>query len=304
MRNLDYGQLHTFWTVAKEGGVTRASAKLFLAQPTISGQLRALERTVGEPLVVRSGRGIALTDCGRHVFQYAEEIFALGREMLDGLRGSAPSRLPRVVVGIADVVPKTVSYRLLAPLLDGKDRVQVVCREGKPDDLLADLALHRLDLVVSDAPVPTGSKVRAYGHLIGDSGITLHAAAPLARRYRRRFPQSLDGAPFLMPTDNTMLRRSLEEWFAATGIRPRIVGEFEDSALMKFFGRGAAGVFASPTSVEDDVCRVFGVRTVGRTDAVRERFFAISVERKLRHPTIIALLEHSKQSLIYRSIPR
>ncbi|MBA4015579.1 MAG: LysR family transcriptional regulator [Pirellula sp.] len=304
MRNLDYGQLHTFWTVAKEGGVTRASAKLFLAQPTVSGQLRALERAVGEPLVARSGRGIVLTECGRHVFQYAEEIFALGREMLEGLRGAAPRRLPRVVVGIADVVPKTVSYRLLAPLLDGKDRVQVVCREGKPEDLLADLALHRLDLVVSDAPVPTGSKIRAYGHLIGDSGITLHAAGALARRYRRRFPQSLDGAPFLLPTDNTMLRRSLEEWFAATGIRPRIVGEFEDSALLKFFGRGGTGVFASPTSVEDDVCRVFGVRAVGRTDAVRERFYAISVERKLRHPSIIALLEHSKQSLISRSIPR
>lgn len=298
MKHLDYGQLHTFWIVAKEGGVTKAAAKLFLAQPTVSGQLRALERAVGQRLVVRAGRGIALTDCGRHVFQYCEEIFSLGREMLDGLRGLSSGRVPRVIVGIADVVPKTLSYRLLAPLLTGGDPIQVVGREGKPDELLADLALHRLDLVVSDAPVPPGTKVRAYGRLIGESGVTLFGSADVARRHRRRFPRSLDGAPFLLPTENTTLRRSLNDWFAARDLRPRIVAEFDDGALLKLFGGGGAGVFAAPTSVEADVARAFGVRIIGRIDEIRERFYAISAERRLTNPAVAALLEHSQKTLM------
>ncbi|MBN8628045.1 MAG: transcriptional activator NhaR [Planctomycetes bacterium] len=298
MKSLDYGQLHTFWIVAKEGGVTKAAEKLFLAQPTISGQIRSLERAVGRSLVMRSGRGIALTEYGRHIYQYAEEIFSLGREMIDGLQGHPHARVPRVVVGIADIVPKSVSYRLLAPLLAEAEQVRVVCREGKSEDLLADLALHRLDLVISDAPVPPNSNIRAYSHLIGDSGVTLHGAARLARRYRRNFPKSLDGAPFLLPTDNTMLRRSLEEWFASEDLHPQVVGEFEDSALLKFFGREGTGIFASPTSVEEDVGRVFSVRVLGRIEAVRERFYAISVERRLRHPALVKLLEQSRHDLI------
>lgn len=298
MKHVDYGPLHTFWTVAKEGGVGKAAAKLFLAQPTVSGQLRAVERALGQTLVVRSGRGIVLTDAGRHVFQYAEEIFSLGREMLDALRGLPPGRVPRVIVGIADVVPKTFSHRLLAPLLVGQEPVQVVGREGKPDELLADLALHRLDLVVSDAPVPPGAKIRAYGRLIGDSGVTLFGVAALARRYRRRFPRSLDGAPFLLPTESTMLRRSLDDWFAARDLRPRIVAEFDDGALLKLFGAEGAGLFAAPTSVEADVARAFGVRVVGRIDEIRERFYAISAERRLTNPAVAALLEHSQRTLM------
>jgi LysR family transcriptional activator of nhaA len=298
MKHLDYGQLHTFWTVAKEGGVGKAAAKLFLAQPTVSGQLRALERAVGHPLVVRSGRGIMLSDCGRHVFQYAEEIFSLGREMLDGLRGLPSGRVPRVIVGIADVVPKSLSYRLLAPLLVGGEPIHIVGREGKPDELLADLALHRIDLVVSDSPVPPGAKVRAYSRLIGDSDVTLFAVAALARRYRRRFPQSLNDAPFVLPTENTILRRSLNDWFRALELRPNVVAEFEDSALVKFIGSGGVGVFAAPTSVQKDVCRVFGVQVVGRIEDVRERFYAISADRRLRNPAVIALLEHSQRTLM------
>ena len=298
MKPLDFGQLHTFWTVATEGGVTKAAAKLFLAQPTVSGQLRALEREVGHLLVIRSGRGVALTEVGRHVFHYAEEIFSLGREMLDGIRGLPVGRVPRVIIGIADVVPKMLSYRLLTPLIVGPDRIQVVVREGKPDELLADLALHRLDIVVSDSPLPPGAKVRAYSRLIGDSGVTLHATDGLARKYRRKFPQSLDGAPFLLPTENTVLRRSLDDWFASTGIRPQVVAEFEDSALLKYFGRGGQGVFASPTSVEKDVCRLFGVRVVGRINEIRERFYAISTERRLRNPAVMTILENSQRTLM------
>jgi len=232
------------------------------------------------------------------VFHYAEEMFSLGREMLDGLRGDSGGRAPRLIVGIADVVPKTISFRLLSPVLQTPDKTRVVCREGKPDDLLADLALHRLDLVVSDAPVTPGTKIRAYNHLIGDSGITLHAAGKLAARFRRGFPKSLDGAPFLLPTDNTMLRRSLEQWFDSLNIRPQIIAEFEDSALLKFFGSEGTGVFASPTAVEQDVCRVFGVQVVGRIESVRERFYAISIERKVRHPAVVALLEHARRTFV------
>lgn len=298
MKQLDYGQLHTFWTVAKEGSVTHAANKLFLAQPTVSGQVRALERTIGHPLFKRAGRGLVLTDCGRHVYQYAEEIFSLGHEMLDGLRGVATDRAPRVIVGIADVVPKMLSYRLMNPLLTGDERIQVVCREGRSEELLADLALHRIDLVVSDSPVPPGSGIRAYSRLVGDSGVTLHGVESLARRYRRRFPQSLDGAPFILPTDNTVLRRSLNDWFASSELRPRIVAEFEDSALVKFVGGGGAGLFASPTSVEKDVCSTFGVKVVGRIPEIRERFYAISAERRLRNPAVVRLLECSQQTLI------
>jgi LysR family transcriptional activator of nhaA len=298
MKPVDYGQLHTFWIVAKEGGVTKAAAKLFLAQPTVSGQLRALERTLGQPLLKRQGRGVVLTDTGRYLYQYAEDIFSLGREMLDGLRGLATDRAPRVIVGFADVVPKMLSYRLLNPLLSGAERVHVIVREGKPEDLLADLALHRLDLVVSDSPVPPGSPIRAYSRLVGDSGVTLHGVEKLARHYRRRFPRSLEGAPFLLPTENTVLRRSLNDWFTAADIRPQIVAEFEDSALLKFVAAGGVGLFASPTSVERDVCRTFGVKIVGRIPALRERFYAISAERRLRNPAVVTLLEHSQQTLI------
>lgn len=298
MKQVDYGQLHTFWTVEKEGGVTRAAAKLFLAQPTVSGQLRALERSIGQPLLKRQGRGVILTDSGRYLYHYADEIFSLGREMLDGLRGKSTARTPRVIVGIADVVPKMLSYRLLNPLLSGSERIHVIGREGKPDELLADLALHRIDLVVSDAPVPPGSHVRAYSRLVGDSGITLHAVGDMALRYRRRFPRSLDGAPFILPAENTVLRRSLNDWFAAADIRPQVLAEFEDSALIKFVAAGGVGLFASPTSVERDVCRTFGVRIVGRIPEIRERFYAISAERRLRHPAIMRLLEHSQKTLI------
>ena len=298
MKQLDYGQLQTFWTVAKEGGVTKASRKLFLAQPTVSGQIRALERAVGQPLVRRSGRGIALTECGRHIYQYAEEIFALGREMIDGLRGATRENVPRDIVGIADVVPKMIAARLLKPLNRAPERVQVICREGKPDDLLADLAMHRLDLVVSDAPVPPGGTIRAYSRLIGESGVTFLAAASLAKRFRRNFPASLEGAPLLLPTDNTVLRRALDDWFAAIEVRPAIIGEFEDSALLKFMGRDGAGLFTCPSSVEGDVRRLFDVQVVGRTDQVRERFYAVSVERRLRHPAVLTTLEQSQKTLM------
>jgi LysR family transcriptional activator of nhaA len=268
-----------------------------LAQPTISGQIRTLENNLGEKLFARSGRSLVLTDVGRVVFRYAEEIFGLGRELMDTLRGQPTGRPIRFIVGVADVLPKLVAYRLLEPTVCLSEPVQIICREGRPDRLLAELAVHELDVVLSDAPIGPTVKVRAFSHFLGECGVSFFGAASLAAVHRRRFPRSLDGAPFLFPTDNAALRRSLDQWFDSQGIRPRVVGEFQDSALMKVFGQAGRGVFAAPSVIEAEVRRQYGVRLIGRTDHVRERFYAISVERKIKHPAVAAICEAAHQKL-------
>lgn len=294
---LNYHHLLYFWTVAREGSIARACDKLLLAQPTISGQLRALERSLGDKLFTRSGRGLVLTETGRVVYRYADEIFTLGRELTDTLRGRPTGRPLRLVVGVADVLPKLISYRLLEPALHLPEPVQIICREGKPERLLAELSVHGLDIVLCDAPVSPTVKVRAFHHLLGECGVSVMGTATLARSLRRGFPRSLDGAPFLLPTDNTTLRRSLEQWFGAHGIRPAVRAEFEDSALLKVFGQAGIGLFVVPTVVEDEVSKQYGARLVGRLPEVRERFYAISVERKLKHPAVVAISDSARQQL-------
>jgi LysR family transcriptional activator of nhaA len=291
---LNYHHLLYFYVVAREGSIAKACRKLHLAQPTISGQLRLLEESLGEKLFTRSGRNLVLTDVGRVVSRYAEEIFALGRELQDAVKGR-PTRGPlRFTVGIVDVIPKNVAHRLLLPALQLPDRLRIVCREDKFEPLLAQLAVHALDLVLADSPASPAVKLRAWSHLIGESGVSFCAARPLAARLRARFPRSLDGAPMLLPTEGTTLRRSLEHWFDASRIRPVIVGEFDDSALLKVFGREGLGAFPVPTIVEAEIQRQFGVVAFGRIDEVRERYFAISMERKLEHPAIVALSEAAR----------
>lgn len=297
MEWLNYHHLLYFWTVAREGSIARACEKLYLAQPTISGQLRALERSIGDKLFTRAGRGLALTETGRLVYRYADEIFSLGKELTDTLKGRPTGRPLRLMVGVADVLPKMVLYRLLQPALNLPEAVQVICREGKPERLLAELSVHELDIVLTDAPVGPTVKVRAFNHLLGECGVSVMGAAKLATPLRRGFPQSLDGTPFLLPTDNTTLRRSLDQWFDTKGIRPIVRAEFEDSALLKVFGRAGIGLFVVPTAVEDDVRKQYNVRLVGRLDDVRERFYAISVERKLKHPAVVAISEAARQEL-------
>jgi LysR family transcriptional activator of nhaA len=297
MEWLNYHHLLYFWVVAREGSIARASVQLRLAQPTISGQIRTLENNLGEKLFARSGRSLVLTDVGRVVFRYAEEIFGLGRELMDTLRGQPTGRPIRFIVGVADVLPKLVAYRLLEPTVCLSEPVQIICREGRPDRLLAELAVHELDVVLSDAPIGPTVKVRAFSHFLGECGVSFFGAASLAAVHRRRFPRSLDGAPFLFPTDNAALRRSLDQWFDSQGIRPRVVGEFQDSALMKVFGQAGRGVFAAPSVIEAEVRRQYGVRLIGRTDHVRERFYAISVERKIKHPAVAAICEAAHQKL-------
>lgn len=298
MEWLNYQHLLYFWMVAREGSVTGASERLRLAQPTISSQVRALEQRLGEKLLRRAGRGVGLTEMGRVVFHYADEIFTIGRELLDAVRGSPTGRPLRFVVGITDVVPKLVARRLLQPALELPDPVRMVCVEGKADRLLADLAVHVVDLVITDAPVRRTSHAHAFNHLLGECGVSFFAGPRLEHALRRRFPKSLDAAPMLLPTENTVLRHSLERWFEAESIRPSVVGEFEDSALMKAFGHGGAAVFPGPSAIEAEICEQYSVRVVGRSAVVRERFYAVSVERRIKHPAVVAISEGARGTLI------
>jgi LysR family transcriptional activator of nhaA len=297
MEWLNYHHLLYFWLVAREGSVTRASEQLYLSQPTISAQIRALEKSLGEKLFTKTGRHLRLTEMGRVVFRYAEEIFTSGRELMDTLKGRTRGRPVRFVVGIADVVPKLIAYRLLEPALHLAEPVQITCKEDKHDRLLAELAIHELDLVLTDAPLGPAVNVRAFNHLLGECGVMIFAPKKTAAFYRRGFPRSLDGAPFLLPTQNTVLRRSLEQWFEAQGIRPRVLGEFEDSALLKVFGQAGLGLFPAPAVIDAEVQRQYGVKLVGQIENVRERFYAISIERKLKHPAVIAISEAARQKL-------
>ena len=295
MEWLNYHHLLYFWVVACHGSVTRAAAELRLAQPTVSTQLRTLEAMLGEKLFARTGRRLVLTDVGRLVFRYADEIFGLGRELLETVKGRPTGQPMRLTVGIADAVPKLIAYRLLRPALAVAEPVRIICREDKPDRLLAELAIHELDLVLSDAPIGPTTKVRAFNHLLGECGVTFFGTPALARTCRRGFPRSLGGAPVLLPTDNTALRRSLDDWFESEDVRPRVVSEFEDSALLMAFGQAGMGLFPAPSAIERQVRSQYGVVVVGRLDAVCERFYAISGERRLKHPAVVAISEAARQ---------
>jgi LysR family transcriptional activator of nhaA len=292
---LNYHHLLYFWLAAREGGIARAAEKLRLAHPTVSAQVRELERAMGERLFARQGRRLVLTEMGTVVYRFAEEIFAIGRELLDTVKGRPTGRPLRLVVGIAEVVPKLIAKALLAPARRGPLPVRMICREDKSERLVADLASHDVDVVISDAPLPPGSAVRAYNHLLAESGTTIFGRRDLAERRRRRFPRSLDGAPMLLPTESTVLRRALDQWFEANGVRPAVEAEFDDSALLSAFGEDGAGLFAAPTVLEAEVRRQFRVAVVGRLPEVRERFYAISAERRIRHPAVIAVSEAARE---------
>jgi LysR family transcriptional regulator, transcriptional activator of nhaA len=293
VETLNHHHLFHFWMVVREGGVTRASEKLHVSQPTISGQLRELEEALGEKLFSRSGRTVVLTDIGRTVYRYADEMLGLDRELLEAVKGrtTGPGRLS---VGVAMVVPKLVAYQMLEPALRLPEPIQLDCMQERPERLLAELAVYGLDVVLADAPAPPAVKVRAYSHLLGECGVSVFGTERMAAAYRRNFPRSLDGAPFLLPSEDSALRLSLEEWFQKQRIRPRVVGTFEDSALLDAFGQAGAGLFAMPAAIEAEVRRQYRVRVLGRLDAVRQRFYAITVDRKLRNPAVIAISERAR----------
>jgi LysR family transcriptional activator of nhaA len=293
MDALNHHHLFHFWTVVREGGVTRASERLNVSQPTVSGQLRELQEALGEKLLVRSGRSVVLTDIGRTVYRYADEIFALGRELQQAVKGRV-THPARLAVGVAMVVPKLVAYRILEPALALPEPIQLDCVHERPERLVAELAIFALDLVLADTPAPPAVKVRAYSHLLGECGVSVLGTPRLAAAHRAGFPRSLEGAPFLLPSGDSGLRLSLEDWFRKHGIRPRVVGIFEDSALIDAFGRAGAGLLAIPSAIEAEVRRQYELRLVGRLDGVRQRFYAITVERKLRNPATIAISERAR----------
>ena len=299
MERINYQHLYYFWNVAREESITRASEKLHLAQPTISGQLAVFEQAIGQKLFHKSGRKLVLTDTGRMVYHYAEEIFSLGRELNNTLKGRAIGTGLRLVVGISDALPKLAVYRLIEPAFNIPESVQVMCYEDKAERLLAEMSLHSVDLVLSDAPLTPSSNAKAFTHLLGESSISVFASPRLAAVYRPDFPRSLTGAPFLLPTSNTALRRSLDQWFDSEGISPSIRAEIEDSALIKTFGSGGIGLFVAPSSVETEVIRQYAVEVIGRIDAVQERFYAITMRRKLKHPAVTAILENAQKNLFF-----
>jgi LysR family transcriptional activator of nhaA len=289
--------LRYFWAVATHGSIARASEVLYLTPQTISGQLRELEQQLNAKLFQKSGRNLVLTDTGRVVFSYADEMFRLGDELQDVLAGRTPGAALTLTVGVAMVVPKLLAYRVLEPVLKMQDRVRLVCLEAPLVDLLAELSVHKLDLVLADSPISPALNIRAYNHLLGESGISFFATHKKARKYAARFPRSLNDAPMLMPTASSALRRMLEQWFERQEVRPAIVAEFEDRALMKAFGEADAGIFTSPTAVEDDVVAKYGVRVIGRTDDIKEHFYAISAERRIKHPAVTAITETARSEL-------
>jgi len=297
MEWLNYHHLLYFWTVARVGSISAASKELALAPPTISNQIRKLEDDLGEELLERSGRKLILTDMGRIAMRYADEIFSLGQEFSIAMKERPTGRPLRFCVGIADVLPKVIAFHLIEPALRLQLPIHLVCREDRPDHLLADLAVHDVDVVLSDTPASPSANIRAFNHLLGECGVTFLAPKKLAF-VKKRFPRSLDGAPFLLPLDNTALRRDLDEWFYSQNLRPKIVGEFADLALLRVFAEEGFGAFGVPTVMEEQMRR-YGFHKIGATEDISVRFFAISVERQLRHPAVVAVCDAARNSLFW-----
>ena len=295
IRKLNYQHLLYFWSVVRTGSLARACEELALSAPTISAQLRTLEERLGEKLLTKSGRTLVPTEVGRLVYGYADEIFSLGRDLVDALEHRPTRRPLRLAVGIDDVVPKEIAHRFLEPALALKQPVRIVCHEGTLERLVANLAVHEIDLVLSDAPITPSLHVRAYSHHLGTCEESWMASPALAKTLRRGFPQSLHGVPVLLPTDDTAIRRALDQWFDRQGVRPVVRGEFEDYALMREFARAGHGFTPVPAILQEQFRREYGFSSVGRAEGVDAQFFAISVERKIKHPAVAAIVEHARE---------
>jgi LysR family transcriptional activator of nhaA len=297
MASLNFKHLRYFWMVAKTGSIARAAAQLHLAPQSISGQLSEFEHVLGVDLFRRVGRNVELTDAGRRIVSYAEEIFSIGDELLDVLRDQTAIKSVPFRVGIADSVPKWVAYQLVEPALQLEEPVRLICREGRLAALLAELAVHRLDMIIADRPMPTNLNVRGYSHLLGESGQAVFATGALAKKLKGDFPAMLDKQPFLLPGEDAAIRPKLINWLDANGLRPHIVGEFDDSALMKAFGQAGAGLFVSPRAIAARICDQYQVVEVGRIDMVVEQIYAITTERRITHPAIVAIRDVAHTSV-------
>lgn len=298
MEWLNYHHLQYFWMVAKHGSITRASVELRLAHPTISGQIHRLEEVLGEKLFVRSGRNLVLTDSGRIAFRYADEIFALGKEFQDTLKGRTTGRPLRLVVGVSDVIAKSIVHRILEPAFELRDKFRIICREARSADaFLGELAAHTIDVVLADAPAGPGTPVRTFSHPLGECGSSFFAAAQLARSCRRQFPRSLDGAPVIVPGSDSTFRRTLDEWFRSRNLHPEVVAELDDLALASVLAEKGLGVLAAPDVIANELRQRYTLQLVGRAKDIRQRFFAISVERKIKNPAVAAICEVARNKI-------
>ncbi len=301
MDSLNYQHLLYFWTVARLGSIARAAEELMLAPPTVHAQIRTLERQLHTRLFERSGRNLVLTDTGQVVRKHADAIFSIGREILDTVRQRPADQPLRLIVGVEEAVPKLVVRELLRPVLEMKQSFRLICREGSDGALLADLAGHRLDVVIADHPPRATGGVRVVSHLLGDCGINFVAAPAIAAKLRKGFPHSLEGVPALLPSDHTSMRWSLDRWFDSVGVRPQIVAEFDDSALIKVFGSDGLGFFAVHNIIAEQISARYGVQEIGRTDERSERFYAITTDRKLKHPAVVALAAAARSEIFARA---
>ncbi|WP_040307123.1 transcriptional activator NhaR [Agarivorans albus] len=294
---INYKHLHYFWVAAKQGGIARASELLHITPQTISGQISLLEQHFGSALFSKVGRNLELTETGRLALSYADEIFTLGDELEDSLRQGSAERPQLLKVGIAEVVPKTIAYRLLEPAYNMGEPLRMLCKENTLESLLAELALNRLDLVLADGPVPPGLGVRGFNHALGESGVSFVASPSIAKSLQANFPACLDGAPLLIPSEINLMHVRLLQWFDKQNIHPQIMGEFDDSALMKTFGQAGVGAFIVPTAIADEVVNQYGVELIGSIQDVREQFFAITAERRIANPAVVAITESAREWL-------
>lgn len=298
MTPLNYKHLHYFWVVAQEGSITRAAERLGVAVQTISGQLSLLERQLGKALFNSQGRGLVLSEAGRTALGFADQIFQLGDALVDAIQSSDNESTLRLRAGISDGIPKLLAYRLLSSVTSMPVDVRLICDEGEFETLLADLALHRLDVVLTDRAAPVGGNLKVFSTRLGDFENGLFAIPALVERYRPGFPQSLDGAPMLLPTRHNAIRGRIDRWLESTGVRPKIVAEFEDSALLNTFGRGGLGIFPAPLALADQIAAQLNAQTLGPMAGVSEQIYAISNERRIRHPAIEVLCAASPQGAI------
>ena len=295
IRRLNYQHLLYFWAVVRTGSLTRACEELALAAPTVSAQLRTFEERLGEKLLVKSGRTLVPTEVGRLVYSYANQIFGLGQELLEALEQRPSSRPMKVVIGIDDVLPKEIAYKIVQPGLQLKQPVRVICREGSLERLVADLAIHEVDVVLSDSPITPSLNVRAYSHSLGSCNVYWMATPTLAKTLRRDFPKSLDGVPVLLPTDDTAIRRALDQWLDRQNVRPLLLGEFEDYAMLREFAREGHGFAPVPSVLETSFRRQHGFVRIGLAKGVKAEFYAISAERKIKHPAVAAMTDSARQ---------
>ncbi|MGJ8692523.1 MAG: transcriptional activator NhaR [Thalassotalea sp.] len=295
MSPLNYNHLFYFYVVATEGSITKASSRLNLTPQTISGQITNFEAQIGVNLFERKGKKLSLSEMGLLIYSYAEEIFQLGDEVKHILKRKQPGLWHTFTVGITDVIPKVLAHQLLAPVLSMNERIRLLCQEGDQNKLLADLSINKIDCIMTDQPLQLGSHIKAYSHLLVESGFTFFATEKLFQTCRNEFPQCLSDFPWLMQSKKSAVRARLSSWLEKHDISPNIVAEFDDSALMKSFGQAGFGIFSSPTLIEKYVADTYDVKIVGRTDEIKESYYIISPERRIKHPAILDIVNAAQQ---------